>query len=204
MTYSGAEIDWVEAEWAFHLHGRSAFLSREDFAQLMAWAKQDVPADLIVNAMGAYFERREKQARPRTFLALKHLEKDVAKGMKLRAAMARAEDAKPVTEGWDRVAEPLRSDPKARAAFEAWKRLQGAAPAPDSPGFLDHFDAERAAQRAFAALAEEALGARRGELEAQLAGRLTEANVTPNGPVWKRAWEHHWIRMVCETWGVAL
>lgn len=204
MIYSESEIAWVEAEWAFHLHGRSAFLSREDFAQLMVWAKADVPADLIVNAMETYFERRTRQARPRTFLALKHLEKDVAKGMKLRAALARAEAPIPAGAGWDRVVEPLKSEPRARVAFDAWKRLQASAPAPDSPGFLEHFDAERAALRAFAVLAEDALGPRRTDLEGQLTARLQEAHVTPDGPVWKRAWEHHWIRMVCEAWGVVL
>lgn len=204
MSYAEPEIAWVEAEWAFHLHGRSAFLSRDDFHQLLQWATSGVPADVVVNAMEAYFQRRAKQARPRTYLALKHLEKDVAKAMKLREALARVEAPVATTEGWDRVPEPLHSDPKARGAYEAWKRLQVGAPAPDSPGFLDHFDQERSAQRAFAALAEAALGSRREGMEAQLRERLAEAGILEGGPVWKRAWDHHWIRLVCEAWGVAV
>ena len=70
MTYTREELDWIEAEWAYHLHGRSAFLSREDFVQLMEWNGQGVAADAIVNAMESYFERRAKRAKPRTFVGL--------------------------------------------------------------------------------------------------------------------------------------
>ncbi|HWQ10839.1 MAG TPA: hypothetical protein VN436_17080, partial [Holophaga sp.] len=66
MTYTREELDWIEAEWAYHLHGRSAFLSREDFAQLLVWGEGGVAAELIVNAMEAYFERRAKRPKPRT------------------------------------------------------------------------------------------------------------------------------------------
>ena len=38
MPFTREELDWMEAEWAFHLHGRSAFMSREDFLQLQVWA----------------------------------------------------------------------------------------------------------------------------------------------------------------------
>ena len=90
MAYTREELDWMEAEWAFHLHGRSAFMSREDFLQLQAWAGEGVPADAIVNAMDAYFARREKRAKARAFVALEHLAKDVAKAVKLRSALDRA------------------------------------------------------------------------------------------------------------------
>ena len=54
-------------------------MSREDFLQLQAWAGEGVPADAIVNAMEAYFTRREKRAKAAAFVALSHLAKDVAK-----------------------------------------------------------------------------------------------------------------------------
>lgn len=200
MAYSREELDWVEAEWAFHLHGRSAFLSREDFSQLQAWDGEGVPAQVIVNAMEAYFARRAKRPRPRGFSALAHLERDVAKAMKLREAMRRAEPQ--AVEGWDRVREPLGSDPRARLAFEAWRRLQASAPLPDSPGYLEHFDAERQAHRGLVALAEAALGERAESLRADLAARLAEAGIPEGTLVWKRAWEHHWSRLVCEAWGI--
>jgi len=202
MTFSREELDWIEAEWAFHLHGRSAFLSREDFVQLQAWDAEGVPAEAIVAAMETYFERRAKRARPRSFIALAHLERDVAKAVKLREALRKAEPSAATGEGWNRVKEPLASDPRARLAFETWRRLQASAPLPDSPGYLEHFDAERQAHRALVALAEAALGPMAEGLKADLAGRLTEADIPEGTLVWKRAWEHHWSRQVCETWGI--
>lgn len=201
MVYTREELDWVEAEWAFHLHGRQAFLSREDFQQLQLWDKAGVPAEAVVNAMEAYFERRAKREKPRAFVALKHLEKDVAKAMQLREALGRAGEALAVP-GWEKVAEPLASDPRARAAFEAWKRLEAAAPLPDSPGYLEHFDEMRKAFRAFVALAQEALGPRAEGLGAALRERLLEARLTEGTVVWTRAWDHHWARTVCEAWHV--
>ena len=202
MSYTREELDWIEAEWAYHLHGRSAFLSREDFNQLLQWDGQGIPADAIVSAMETYFERRAKRAKPRTYVALAHLDKDLAKVMKLREALRRAEVETPALEGWDAVKEPLRSDPRARAAFDAWRRLQAGAPSPDAPGFLDHFDAERKAQAELVKQAEAALGQQRESLAAGLAERLRESKLQEGSFVWKRAWEHHWSRLVCEAWGI--
>ena len=202
MTYTREELDWIEAEWAYHLHGRSAFLSREDFAQLMEWDGRVVPADAIVSAMETYFERRAKRAKPRTFVGLAHLAKDVAKGMALREALRRSEVQAPHLEGWEGVLEPLRSDPRARGAFEAWRRLQVSAPLPDAPGFLDHFDAERKALGALVTLAEAALGPRAEALNLGLRLRLLESKLQEGSFVWQRAWAHHWGRLVCEAWGI--
>lgn len=207
MSYTRQELDWIEAEWAFHLHGRTAFLSREDFTQLMAWADQGITAEAIVAAMETYFERRTKRAKPRSFVALSHLEKDVAKAMQLRKALARGEsEAQPVEAlaGWDQVKAPLAEDPKARAAFGAWKVLAQKNVSPDSPGFLEHHDAERRAFHALVALAEGALGPRCEPLQQELRGRMVESKVPENTPVWKLAWEHHWGRIVCAQWGIPL
>jgi hypothetical protein len=202
MTYAREELDWIEAEWAYQLHGRSAFLSREDFAQLMEWNGQGVAADAIVNAMEAYFERRAKRAKPRTFVGLSHLAKDVAKIMKLREALGRSEAGRPLLEGWDSVLEPLRSDPRARAAFEQWRRLQATVPPPDSPGFLDHFDAERKSYGELVKLAEAALGSRCEEVRQGLRQRLLDSRLQEGSFVWERAWVHHWGRLVCEAWAI--
>jgi len=202
MGYSREELDWLEAEWAFHLHGRSAFLSREDFVQLQAWDAEGVPAEAVIAAMEAYFARRTKRAKPRGFVALSHLERDVAKAMKLRQALHRAEAEKVDLEGWNLVLEPLASEPRARSAFEAWRRLQSSTPLPDSPGYLEHFDAERQAFRNLVALAEAALGGRAEALREELASRLRESKIVEGSVVWKRAWEHHWSRVLCESWGI--
>jgi hypothetical protein len=204
MSYTREELDWIEAEWAYHLHGRSAFLSREDFGQLMVWNGQGVPADAIVSAMETYFERRAKRPKPRAFVALSHLDKDVAKILKFREALRRAEAETPALTGWDIVLEPLRSDPKARSGFEAWRRLQASAPLPDAPGFLEHFDAEQRALAALVKLAEAALGPRTEMVAADLRTRLAESKLEEGSFVWKRAWEHHWKRLVCEAWGIPL
>lgn len=203
MSYTREELDWIEAEWAFHLHGRSAFLSREDFATLQKWDADGLPAGALVGCMGAYFERRAKRPRARTFVALSHLEKDVAKALKLREALQRAGVETPKIAGWDKVKEPLRSDPRAKAAFEAWARLKGSAPGPDAPGYLDHFDAEQKARRELVAVAEDRLEpGLKATLVQALESRLKEAQIEPGSFVWKRAWEHHWGMKVCEAWGL--
>jgi hypothetical protein len=201
VAYTREELDWMEAEWAFHLHGRQAFLSREDFLQLQAWAGEGVPADAVVNAMEAYFGRRARRGKGRAFVALSHLAKDVAKAVQLRAALAKAGPAG-AAPGWEPVKEPLRADPRARALFAEWQRLRTAAPAPDAPGFLDHFDAERKAFRDLVALAEERLGGAAAPLRGQLSARLAESRLEEGSLVWRRAWDHHWSRMVCEAWGI--
>jgi hypothetical protein len=200
MPYTREELDWMEAEWAFHLHGRQAFMSREDFLQLQVWDGEGIPADAVVGAMEAYFERRARREKPRTWVALSHLAKDVARAAKLRAALGKVE-AEDLT-GWEAVKEPLRSDPRARAAFEAWKRFQAAAPPPDSPGFLDHFDQARRLHKELLALAEAGLGGRAELLKEALMTRLAESKLQEGTLVWKRAWDHHWSRAVCDAWGM--
>ena len=202
MSYTREELDWIEAEWAYHLHGRSAFLSREDFAQLQEWDGQEIPAEALVNAMETYFERRAKRPRPKSFVALSHLAKDVAKIMKLRDALRRSEPEAPSIVGWDEVLEPLHSDPRARLSFEAWRRLQATAPLPDSPGFLDHFDAERKALGELVKLAEAALGPRSEDVGRDLRQRLLASGLKEGNFVWQRAWDHHWRRLVCEAWKI--
>jgi hypothetical protein len=201
LAYSREELDWMEAEWAFHLHGRSAFMSREDFLQLQAWAGAGVPADAVVNAMQAYFARREKRAKGRSFVALSHLAKDVAKAARLRTALDRS-GGPGEGGGWEAVREPLRADLRARALFAEWRRLRAATPAPDAPGFLDHFDAERKAFRDLVAQAELRLGPAAGPLREQLAARLAESRLQEGTLVWRRAWDHHWSRLVCEACGI--
>jgi len=189
----------MEGEWAFHLHGRSAFMSREDFLQLQVWAGEGVPAEAIVGAMEAYFTRREKRAKAGGYVNLTHLARDVAKAVKLRAALARTE---PVGGAWDAVKEPLRSDPRVRGLFAAWKQLQAGTPAPDAPGFLEHYDAERKAFRELVAQAEQRLGPAAEPLRTALAGRLAESKLEEGTLVWRRAWDHHWSRIVCEAWAI--
>jgi hypothetical protein len=202
MPYTREELDWMEAEWAFHLHGRQAFMSREDFLQLQVWDGEGVPADAVVGAMEAFFERRAKRAKPRTWVALSHLVKDVVKAAALRAALGKTEGPDGDVSGWGAVKEPLRQEPRARAAYEAWKRWQAKAPSPDAPGFLDHYDEERRLFREFLALAEAALLDQAVALREALTARLGESKLKEGTLVWKRAWDHHWSRMVCDTWGI--
>jgi hypothetical protein len=203
MPYTREELDWMEAEWAFHLHGRQAFMSREDFLQLQVWDGEGIPAEAVVGAMEAYFQRRAQREKPRTWVALAHLAKDVARAAKLRAALGKAEGPSGDVSGWEAVKEPLRSEPRARAAFEAWKHFQAKAPAPDAPGFLDHYDEERRLYRELLALAESRLGGEAEPLKAALAARLAEAKLQEGTLVWKRAWDHHWSRAVCDAWGIS-
>ena len=203
MEYSPEEWGWIEAEWAFHCHGRVAFMSPEDFRQSKAWADEGIPADVIVAAMESFFVRRAKRPRPRAFVALSHLEKDVAKAMSFRKALSKAGEAVVADyPAWDSVKEPLKSEPKAKAAFEAWMRLKCTPPSPESSGYLDHLDAERGAHRAFVEVAAVALGHNRTAIEAKLTDKLRAVDIPEGSVVWKRAWEHHFAKDVCEAWGL--
>ena len=203
MEYSPEEWSWIEAEWASHCFGRIAFITPEDFRQAKEWEGQGIPAEVLVNAMGAFFERRAKRPRPRAFVALSHLKKDVDKAMSLRKAISRAGDMlKADPPAWGVVKEPLKSNPKAKAAFEAWMRLRCSTPSPESPGYLEQLDSERRAQRAFIELVASCLGPARDGLEAELAERLRSVDIKEGSVIWKRAWDHHFAKDVCRVWGL--
>jgi hypothetical protein len=203
MEYTSEEWSWIEAEWAFHCFGRTAFLSTEDFRQAKTWAEQGIPAEVLVSAMGSFFERRAKRPRPRAFVALTHIKKDIEKAMSFRRALARAGEAiKKDYPEWDTVKSPLKTDPKAKLAFEAWMQIKCNAPQPESSGYLDYLDTERKAYMSFIAIAAEALGPNRVALETKLAEKLRSVDIAEGSVVWKRAWDHHFAKDVCMEWGL--
>ncbi|MDR1840907.1 MAG: hypothetical protein LBQ86_03175 [Holophagales bacterium] len=203
MEYTQEEWNWLEAEWAFHCHGRTAFISPEDFRQAKAWAEEGIPAEAVVSAMESFFERRAKRPRPRAFVTLAHLKKDVEKAMSLRRAISRAGDAI-VTRfpEWGSVKAPLNSDPRAKAAFEAWMRLKHSAPTPESSGYLEHLDSERAAHNIFVYIAADALGPKLGAIKTNLAEKLKAVDIQEDSSVWNRAWNRHFSKDVCAAWGL--
>ena len=204
MPYTREEKDWLEREWAFRAWGRAGLLSTEDYRQVLTWESADVPMELVVSALNAFFDRRDKREKPRTFVALKHFDRDVAKAVKLREALLRAGPELEVGRGWEQVQAPLREDPAARAAFEAWQRLRASAPSPEATGYLAHHDQEREARTALLALAEAALGPRAEALRAELRQRLIASDMAEGSLVWRRAWNHHWARLVAHSWGLPL
>lgn len=203
-AYTREEKDWLEREWAFRAWGRAGLLSTDDYRQVLAWEAAAVPMDLVVSALNAFFDRREKREKPRTFVALKHLDRDVAKAVKLRESMLRAGPELDAGRGWAQVKPPLKEDPAARAAFEAWQRLRASAPSPESPSYLDHHDQERAARAALLTLAEAALGPEAEALRRELHQRLEASDMKEGSLVWKRAWSHHWARLVAAAWNLPL
>jgi len=204
MEYSPEEWNWLEAEWAYHCFGRTAFLSPEDFRQAKEWAEQGVPADVLVHAFETFFERRAKRPRPRAFVALAHIKKDVEKAMTRRKAIVRAGEAVETdSPEWDQVKPPLKSDPRAKAAFDEWARVRQGAPEPESPGYLEHLDLERKSYMAFVAIAAEQLGPRLAQIEKELADKLRSLEIPEGSIVWKRAWEHHLAKNVCAEWGLS-
>jgi len=104
--------------------------------------------------------------------------------------------------GWSAVKLPLRADAQARALFEAWQRLLAVSPAPDSPAYLGHYDAERKAFGDLVARAEERMGDRAEPLREALRLHLVESNLLEGTLVWRRVWKHHWYRIVCEHWNL--
>ena len=204
MPYTVEEKDWLEREWAFRAWGRAGLLSTDDYRQVLAWEAGGVPMDLVVSALNAFFDRREKREKPRTFVALKHLDRDVAKAVKLREALLRAGPELDSGKDWVQVKIPLRDDPAAKAAFDTWQRLRATAPPPESAGYLAHHDQAREARAALLALAEAALGPAAGRLRAELHHRLEAADMKEGSLVWKRAWNHHWTRLVAAAWALPL
>ncbi len=204
MPYTREEKDWLEREWAFRAWGRAGLLSTDDYRQVLAWEAQGLPMDLIVSALNAFFDRREKREKPRTFVALKHLDRDVAKALKLREALLRAGPELDTGKDWAQVKAPLRDDPAAKSAFEAWQRLRASAPSPEAAGYLAHHDQEREARAALLAQAEAALGQGAEALRTELRQRLEAADMKEGGLVWKRAWSHHWARLVAGAWALPL
>ena len=204
MPYTREEKDWLEREWAFRAWGRAGLLSTDDYRQVLAWEAAGVPMDLVVSALNAFFDRRDLREKPRTFVALKHLDRDVAKAVKLRESMLRAGPELDLGKGWAQVKAPLRDDPAAKAAFEAWQRLRAAAPSPESAGYLAHHDQEREARSALLALGETALGPKAEPLRAELSQRLEASDMKEGSLVWKRAWSHHWARLVAAAWDLPL
>jgi hypothetical protein len=202
MPYSREEKDWLEREWAFRAWGRAGLLSTDDYRQVLAWEADEVPMDLVVAALNAFFDRREKREKPRTFVALKHLGRDVIKAVKLREALLRAGPALEVGKDWAQVKAPLREDPAAKAAFEVWQRLRASAPSPEAAGYLAHHDQEREARTALLALAEAALGPLADALRVDLRQRLEASDMKEGSLVWKRAWNHHWARLVAQAWAL--
>jgi hypothetical protein len=191
-------VEWLEREWAYRAYGRAGLMSPEDFQTWRAWEGEDIPVDLVVSALNAYFDRRAKRARPRTFVALKHLAKDVEKAVKLREALRRAGPELAPAEGWEAVKAPLQHDATARAAFETWRRAQAALPDPTDPSYLDRHDEVRSALAALVAAAESALGAAAEPLRAELHARLTAAQLQEASPLWARAWKHHWAKTLLD------
>ena len=204
MGYTREEKDWLEREWAFRAWGRAGLLSTDDYRQVLSWEAAEVPMDQVVSALNAYFDRREQREKPRTFVALKHLDRDVAKAVKLREAIVRAGPALDLGQGWEQVHSPLRDDPAAKAAFEAWQRLKLSVPSPESAGYLAHHDQEREARAALLALAEMALGHSAETLRAELRQRLEASDMKEGSLVWKRAWSHHWARLVGAAWNLPM
>ena len=204
MPYTREEKDWLEREWAFRAWGRAGLLSTDDYRQVLAWEADGVPMDLVVSALNAFFDRREQREKPRTFVALKHLDRDVVKAVKLRETLLRAGPQLEAGKDWDQVKAPLRDDPAAKAAFENWRRLRASAPSPESAGYLAHHDQEREARAALLALAEAALGPAAATLRAELEQRLEAADMKEGSLVWKRAWNHHWARLVAAAWALPL
>ncbi|BDU69025.1 hypothetical protein GETHOR_11260 [Geothrix oryzae] len=204
MPYTREEKDWLEREWAFRAWGRAGLLSTDDYRQVLAWEAAGVPMELVVSALNAFFDRRDQREKPRTFVALKHLDRDVAKAVKLRESLLRAGPELDLGKGWTQVKAPLRDDPAAKAAFETWQRFRAAAPSPESAGYLAHHDQEREARAALLALAEAALGPAAEPLRSELRHRLEASDMKEGGLVWKRAWSHHWARLVAAAWGLPL
>jgi hypothetical protein len=201
MSYTREELDWIENEWARNLHGRPTFISREDYHQLQAWSDAGVPASDVVDAITTYFQRRLQNSKGRSFVALSYLTNDVAKAVKLSSSINLNEILQENTL-WNTVKEPVRSDSRCRFLFKIWRQTYIKVPSEDAPMFLDYFDAERKAFKELVACVEVHLGDRVELLKRELRIKMIEAEFVEGTINWHRAWEHNWMRVVCDFFGI--
>lgn len=201
MSYTREELDWIENEWARNLHGRPTFISREDYHQLQAWSDAGVPADDVVSAMNTYFQRRAQHFKGRGFVALSYLTNDVAKAVKLSSEINLNEILQENIL-WNTVREPVYSDQRCRLLFKVWRQMHATAPLEDSPAFLDYFDAERKALKELVGCVEVYLEDKAELLQIDLRNKMLKAEFTEGTISWCRAWEHNWMCIVCDFFGI--
>ena len=201
MPYTREELDRIEDAWSSKLHGRPTFISGEDYHQLQIWSDAGVSVDDIINAIDAFSQRRMQRSKGRSFAALSYLANDVARAVKLSSGVELTEALKENVH-WNVVKEPMRSDLRGRILFKTWQRIRATAPHADSPAFLTYFDAERKAFKELAAYAESHLGDKSELLRMDLKAKLLESKIVEGTTSWCRAWEHHWMRIVCDFWRI--
>ena len=100
--------------------------------------------------------------------------------------------------------EAIRQDPTAWEAYLAWQHLRVDKPSPNSPGYLDHLDLERASLTRFLDQAERFLQEGvRNDFRESLRGQLLSSGMTEDSPAWKRVWMHHWSIKITQALGLA-
>lgn len=201
MLYTEEELKWIENEWSRNLYGRTVFISREDYQQLLIWSDAGVPADVVVNAIHSYFQRHTKNRKGRSFVAMSYLTNDVARLLKSSLAI-NLNEALTDNELWINVKEPIRSDSRCHLLFKTWKHIKLEAPHNDSPAFLTYLDAEHKALKELVTHAESQLGDKIEPLRSDLMTKLLELKFVEGTLGWRRAWEHNWMRIVCDFWGI--
>lgn len=205
MPYTRQEYDWIEAEWAYHLFGRTAFLSVEDFSQIEGWDAQSIPADVIISAMDIYFKRRATKPRPRSFLALEYLQKDIDRLTQLRRALDlhRGESSPQDKTLWDSVKPPMKEDPKAINLFTLWSESRSMVPSAESTHYIEAIARVKAARTNLVAYAQSLLMTERREtLNGELIERLKASQLIPETPVWNLAFTHHWAIAILAEWSL--
>ena len=90
-----------------------------------------------------------------------------------------------------------------QAPLAAWQRAKALLPLPDSAGYLEAFDLERATFAAVVQAAETVLTAEvRAELVATTRTRLLAGGIEEGSLVWSRAWAHHHGRAILAAAGL--
>lgn len=90
-----------------------------------------------------------------------------------------------------------------QAPLVVWQRTRAVLPPPESVGYLEAFDIERAAFRAVVQAAEATLTSEvQAELASCIRARLLEAGIKEGGMVWSRAWAHHHSKAILAAAGL--
>ena len=97
---------------------------------------------------------------------------------------------------WDQASAEFRAVPGSKEALDSYLVLRASFPSPESTGYLTHHGMEREARAAMLAKAEIGLGHKAETLRGGLNQRLIAADMEASSLVWKRAWNHHWARLV--------
>ena len=177
-------------------------------------AHPDIPVEFqtteAVEAYGQVLIETASARTPRPGKTIKHVIYGMLRRPKkqefdtVRTRIAKAHEAADIAKKsgadrkWDGASDALKAIPGAHETYLAWCLSVTEVPSPESAGYLTAHDRERDTRAAMLTMAETAVGHQVEAMRAELEARLAAADMHKGSLVWKRAWNHHWARLVAK------